>query len=78
MSPETVGRVRRRIMTRLTDLGLVAVLGRRVGGVRAGSVGHLYALTTAGHRFLALINNVPPPPANNPHSFPVTYSSPTH
>jgi hypothetical protein len=52
LSPETVGRVRRRIMTQLAELGLVTTLGRRVGGVRAGSIGHLYALTTAGHRFL--------------------------
>ncbi|MGH3872383.1 MAG: replication-relaxation family protein [Pseudonocardiaceae bacterium] len=55
LSPETVGRVRRRIMTRLHRAGLVAMLGRRVGGVRAGSVGHVYALTSAGHTFLALL-----------------------
>jgi hypothetical protein len=61
LSHETVGRVRRRIMTRLTSLGLVAMLGRRIGGVRAGSVGHLYALTTAGHRFLALQSGGPEP-----------------
>ncbi|MGH4001905.1 MAG: replication-relaxation family protein, partial [Pseudonocardiaceae bacterium] len=61
MSPETVGRVRRRVMARLTELGLVAMLGRRVGGVRAGSVGHVYALTTAGHRFLAMLGGEPPP-----------------
>lgn len=55
LAPETTARVRRRIMARLTGLGLVAMLGRRVGGVRAGSAGHVYALTTAGHRFLALL-----------------------
>jgi Replication-relaxation len=70
LSPETVARVRRRIMARLTDLGLVATLGRRVGGVRAGSVGHLYALTTAGHRFLALLNGEPEPPRTQPSRVP--------
>jgi hypothetical protein len=61
LSPETMGRVRRRIMARLAGLGLVAMLGRRVGGVRAGSAGHVYALTSAGHTFLALLNGEPPP-----------------
>jgi hypothetical protein len=61
LSPETVGRVRRRIMTRLHRAGLVAMLGRRVGGVRAGSAGHVYALTSAGHAFLALLGGEPSP-----------------
>ena len=61
LSPETVGRVRRRIMAKLAGLGLVAMLGHRVGGVRAGSAGHVYALTTAGHRFLALLGGEPSP-----------------
>jgi hypothetical protein len=70
LSPETTARVRRRIMTRLTELGLVAMLGRRVGGVRAGSVGHLYTLTTAGHRFLAMLNGEPEPPRTQPSHTP--------
>lgn len=57
-------------MARLTGLGLVAMLGRRVGGVRAGSVGHLYALTTAGHRFLALQSGEPEPPRRHPSPVP--------
>ncbi|MBV9031257.1 MAG: replication-relaxation family protein [Pseudonocardiales bacterium] len=57
-------------VARLTGLGLVAMLGRRVGGVRAGSVGHLYALTTAGHRFLALQNGGPEPPRRQPSHTP--------
>ncbi|MGQ0717553.1 MAG: replication-relaxation family protein [Pseudonocardiales bacterium] len=61
LSSETVGRVRRRIMTRLAAVGLVATLGRRVGGVRAGSAGHVYVLTSAGRRFLALTNGEPEP-----------------
>lgn len=59
--PQTTARVRRRIMTRLAGLGLVSMLARRVGGVRAGSAGHVYALTSAGHAFLALANGEPPP-----------------
>lgn len=70
LSPESVGRVRRRIMARLTHLGLVAMLGQRVGGIRAGSVGHLYALTTAGHRLLALKNGEPEPPRTQPSLVP--------
>lgn len=70
LCPETTGRVRRRIMARLTQLGLVAMLGRRVGGVRAGSAGHVYTLTTAGHRFLAILNNTPPPPRKQPSHVP--------
>ncbi len=70
LSPETVGRVRRRIMTRLAGLGLVAMLGRRIGGVRAGSAGHVYTLTTAGHRFLALLNGAPEPPRKQPSPVP--------
>jgi hypothetical protein len=61
LSPETTARVRRRIMTRLHRAGLVTMLGRRVGGVRAGSAGHVYALTSAGHVFLALLGGQPPP-----------------
>lgn len=70
LSPQTTGRVRRRIMARLTELGLVVMLGRRVGGVRAGSVGHLYALTTAGHRFLAMLNGEPQPSRYQPSRAP--------
>ncbi|MGH3566348.1 MAG: replication-relaxation family protein [Pseudonocardia sp.] len=70
LSPETTGRVRRRIMGRLAQLGLVAMLGRRIGGVRAGSAGHVYALTTAGHRLLALLNDAPVPPRKQPSHVP--------
>jgi hypothetical protein len=70
MSPETVGRVRRRIMTRLHRAGLVAILGRRIGGIRAGSAGHVYTLTTAGHRFLALLSGEPEPPRTQPSPVP--------
>lgn len=70
MTTLTAGRVRRRVMTRLAGLGLVATLERRIGGVRAGSAGHIYTLSPAGHTFLALRDNKPRPPrqrhANRP------------
>jgi len=46
-------RDRRRVLTRLTDLDLVSTLDRRIGGIHAGSTGHIYTLTPAGRRFLA-------------------------
>lgn len=61
-SDETTARIRRRIMARLCHLGLVTALDRRIGGVRAGSAGHTYTLTSAGHVFLALLNGEPTPP----------------
>jgi hypothetical protein len=70
LSGETVGRVRRRIMARLAHLGLVAMLGRRIGGVRAGSAGHVYTLTTAGHRLLALLDGAPTPARKQPSRTP--------
>ena len=69
-SAETTARVRRRIMARLAGAGLVALLGRRIGGIRAGSAGHVYTLTTAGHRFLALANGHPEPPRKQPSPVP--------
>jgi hypothetical protein len=47
-------RDRRRVLQRLTDLDLVSMLNRRIGGIRAGSSGHIYTLTPAGRRLLAL------------------------
>jgi hypothetical protein len=58
----TTARRRRRIMTRLHDLGLVATLHRRIGGVRAGSAGYVYTLTPTGHRVLATLADQPCPP----------------
>lgn len=48
------GRIRRRVLGRLVALGLVVTLERRVGGVRAGSVGLVYALSGGGQRLLDL------------------------
>lgn len=61
-TPETTARERRRIMTRLHNLGLVTTLQRRIGGVRAGSTGHIYTLTPAGHHYLAALSDQPCPP----------------
>jgi hypothetical protein len=44
------GRIRRRVLGRLVSLGLVQTLERRVGGVRAGSAGLVYALSAGGQR----------------------------
>jgi Replication-relaxation len=57
----TTARLRRRIMTRLIDLGLVTTLQRQIGGVRAGSAGHVYTLTPTGHRVLATLTGQPCP-----------------
>lgn len=42
----------RRVLARLTDLGLVCRLDRRVGGVRAGSAGFVYALDALGQHLI--------------------------
>lgn len=60
-SADTTSRVRRRIMTRLAALGVVGTLERRIGGVRAGSAGHVHVLTPAGHRLVALLDGQPTP-----------------
>lgn len=46
------GRTRRRVLGRLVELGLVVTLQRRIGGVRAGSAGLVYALSAGGQRLL--------------------------
>ncbi|WP_457028730.1 replication-relaxation family protein [Kitasatospora sp. P5_F3] len=42
--------VRRRVLSRLVSWGVLVTLDRRVGGVRAGSSGLVYALGPTGHR----------------------------
>jgi hypothetical protein len=54
ISHNSRARDRRRVLQRLTDFDLVSTLDRRIGGIRAGSAGHIYTLTPAGRRFLAL------------------------
>jgi hypothetical protein len=48
-------RTRRRVLARLTEHDLVTTLERRVGGVRAGSAGLVYALGVAGQHVLPLL-----------------------
>lgn len=47
-------RDRRRVLDRLVQLDLVATLDRRIGGIHAGSAGHVYTLTPAARRLHAL------------------------
>ncbi len=51
-TPETGARVARRVLSRLAGLGLLVRLNRRIGGIRAGSAGRVYALSPLGHRVL--------------------------
>ncbi|MBV9383363.1 MAG: replication-relaxation family protein, partial [Streptosporangiaceae bacterium] len=44
--------MRRRVLARLVRLRLLVALKRRIGGVRAGSAGIVYALDTAGQRLI--------------------------
>jgi len=46
-------RLCRRSLARLAEAGLLTRLERRVGGTRAGSSGHVYAITAAGRRLNA-------------------------
>jgi hypothetical protein len=52
-SPQTRARLARHGLSRLCELGVLAPLARRVGGVRAGSSGRCFALGTAGQRLTA-------------------------
>jgi hypothetical protein len=47
-------RTRRRVLERLVGLGLLIPLERRIGGVRAGSAGLVFALGPAGQRLTAV------------------------
>jgi len=42
------------VLARLTEDGLLRRLKRQIGGVRSGSAGHLYQVTTKGRRVLGL------------------------
>lgn len=48
LAPSCRSRVRRRVLARLTSWRVLGTLERRIGGVRAGSVGLIYSLDTAG------------------------------
>lgn len=53
--PQAATRARQRAMAHLARLGLVSTVNRRVGGVRAGSAGHVHTLTPAGHKLAAIL-----------------------
>ena len=53
MSAASMARSIRRTLARLSGLGVLARLERRVGGVRAGSAGFVYYLGPVGQRLMA-------------------------
>jgi hypothetical protein len=69
----TRARRARQTMARLHELGLVARLDRRIGGVRAGSSGFIYRLAPPGRRLMGLPTSGwrEPTPAFQDHSLAV-------
>lgn len=59
-------RARNRVLGRLTRLQAVATLTRRIGGVRKGSDGLVYALDIAGQRVVRLLTGQDESPARRP------------
>jgi hypothetical protein len=51
-NPDAALRAANRTVNRLKDLGLIAALDRRVGGIRGGSGALIWSLTSAGCRLL--------------------------
>lgn len=52
-------RDRRRVLTRLAHHGFVSTLDRRIGGIRAGSAGHIYRLTPTARRLFDMQHDQP-------------------
>jgi len=59
-------RARNRVLGRLTRLEVVTTLDRRIGGVRRGSDGLVYALDIAGQRVVRLLTGQDESPARRP------------
>jgi hypothetical protein len=59
LSPSSRDRIRRRVLARLVTLDVLATLERRIGGVRAGSAGLVFALGVAGQRLLPFLGLAP-------------------
>lgn len=59
-------RARRRVMARLVRLGVVTIFSRRIGGIRAGSAGLVYALDSAGQRLLRFLDDADDAPGRRP------------
>lgn len=53
-NPVTAARRSRAVLRRLTELALLVRLDRRIGGIQAGSDGHVYGLSGLGYAVLAL------------------------
>jgi hypothetical protein len=56
-TPPSNGRRTRHALRRLTDRRVLKRLERRIGGVRAGSAGHIYALDVVGQYIAALASD---------------------
>lgn len=52
----SAARLARRALRRLSDHGLLDHLDRRIGGIRAGSAGYIWTLSSAGARLLAEVD----------------------
>lgn len=65
-SPATQARRCRRYLQRLVTLGVVTRLDRVVGGVRAGSAGHIYVLSTGGLKLAARLGRPAPARSQKP------------
>jgi hypothetical protein len=57
LAPASRARIRRRVLARLTSWRVLMTLERRIGGMRAGSSGLVYALDTAGQQLARLTTN---------------------
>lgn len=51
-SSATAARIRRRVLERLVATQILVRLERRIGGVRAGSAGHVYRIAPLGYRLV--------------------------
>ncbi len=51
-TPETAARIRRRVLKRLVSAQMLVQMERRIGGVRAGSTGHVYRIGALGYRLV--------------------------
>jgi hypothetical protein len=58
-TPLTAARTCRRVLRRLTSLGLLHRLERRIGGLHAGSAGFVYCLSDGGQRLLDAAADAP-------------------
>jgi hypothetical protein len=69
-SQSAAQRAANRALNHLQDSGLISSLGRRVGGVRAGSSSYVWSLTNPGFRLLNLGNDQDNPNAAQPRKRP--------